>query len=96
VKRTSKQAQPQTTAQQLGSIVKSSRDIMRKGLRGHCWLIYTIYVADIALVKNQADSHNKASKPANQKTTFRRYPQMPQRQDRPKWPVNLMAFRNSK
>jgi len=36
VKRTSKQAQPQTTAQQLGSIVKSSRDIMRKdkGLSG--------------------------------------------------------------
>ncbi|MEI6207355.1 MAG: hypothetical protein WCP20_11265 [Desulfuromonadales bacterium] len=36
MKRTSKQAQPQTTAQQLGSIVKSSRDIMRKdkGLSG--------------------------------------------------------------
>ena len=60
--RTNKTAQPQTTAQQLGSIVKSSRDIMRKdkGLSGDIdrlpvltWIMFLKFLDDMERIREE-------------------------------------------
>src|SRR6266568_7265318 len=60
--RTAKTAQPQTTAQQLGSIVKSSRDIMRKdkGLSGDIdrlpmltWIMFLKFLDDMERIREE-------------------------------------------
>ena len=72
--RTSKTAEPQTTAQQLGSIVKSARDIMRKdkGLNGDLdrlpmltWIMFLKFLDDLELQRQEeAQLAGKKFKPA--------------------------------
>lgn len=60
MKRAKKETQPQTTAQQLGSIIKSARDIMRKdkGLSGDAdrlpmltWIMFLKFLDDMEQIR---------------------------------------------
>ena len=63
-KKKNKIEQPQTTAQQLGSLIKSARDIMRKdkGLNGDLdrlpmltWIMFLKFLDDMEYIHEQED-----------------------------------------
>ena len=71
--RSSKSAPSQSTAQQLASLVKSCRDIMRKdkGLNGDLdrlpmltWIMFLKFLDDMERVREEADGGNGPAFPA--------------------------------
>ena len=67
--------QPQTTAQQLGSLIKSARDIMRKdkGLNGDLdrlpmltWIMFLKFLDDMEqIARSEADTRRQAVPPGH-------------------------------